>query len=83
MEVAPAVSKPPDESNIGIWLWVILIVQTNVEWILMDLWLDRHGHEFLTTEVREALRSPAWAAVVTFLIGGTISAFCYHMLVQK
>jgi hypothetical protein len=49
-----------DESNIGIWLWVVLVVGVNVTWVSMDIWLRAHGHEYLTTEFKEGLRNELW-----------------------
>lgn len=70
-----------DESPIGIWLWVWLIVQTNATWIGMDLWLKAHHHEYLTIEFREGLRNELWGPVLCFLVAGTVAAFCWHMFI--
>lgn len=72
-----------DESNIGVWLWVVLLVDINVTWIGMDLWLRSHGHEFLTTEFREGLANPL---IGPFLFGFTLltfGAFFWHMYISK
>jgi len=68
-----------DESSIGIWLWVVLIVAVNGLWIGMDLWLRANGHEYLTTEFREGLRNELWGPVLAFLTAGTVAAFVTHM----
>ncbi|MDQ1391803.1 MAG: hypothetical protein QOF30_780 [Acidimicrobiaceae bacterium] len=70
--------KKIDESNIGIWLWIVLILGIVATVVVMDLWLHRHGHEYLTTEFKEGLRSPVWGAVLVFLTAGTISALVWH-----
>lgn len=68
-----------DESNIGIWFWVALIIGINVVWISMDIWLAKHHHEFLTTEFKEGLRNPVLGPLLCFLVAGTVAAFVWHM----
>lgn len=68
-----------DESNIGVWLWVVLIVDVNVTWVAMDLWLRAHGHEYLTTEFKEGLSSEWFGPLVVGLLCFTVGAFCWHM----
>jgi hypothetical protein len=68
-----------DESNIGVWAWIGLIILINVYWIGWDLWLPRHGHEFLTTEFKEGLKNPLYGALIAFTLGGTVFAFLWHM----
>lgn len=69
-----------DESHVGIYLWVVLIVVVNATWIGMDLWLHVHGHEFLTTEFKEGLKGGGvWPPLLAFLTFGTIAAFIVHM----
>jgi hypothetical protein len=72
-----------DESPIGIYLWLILILVINVLWIGMDVWLSRNGHEMLTTEFREGLRNPFWGPLLAFLTAGTVAAFVWHMFIDK
>lgn len=72
-----------DESNIGVWLWVILILAVNVTWISMDLWLRGHDHEYLTTEFREGLANPLLGPLLCFLVAGTVAAFVWHMYISK
>lgn len=69
-----------DESSIGIWFWVALIVEVNVTWIAMDLWLNAHGHELLTTEFKEGLNNRLLGPFVIGLIAFTVAAFLWHML---
>ena len=69
-----------DESPIGLWLWLVLIVSVNAEWIAMDLWLHAHGHEFLTTECREALHSDWWPVPVILTVV-TFAAVIIHFYV--
>jgi hypothetical protein len=68
-----------DESNIGIWLWIALIVGVNIAWISMDMWLRRHNHEYLTTEFKEGLAHPLFGPLLCFLVAGTVAAFVWHM----
>ncbi len=69
-----------DESNIGIWLWVVLLVVVNGIWIGMDLWLRAHGHEYLTTEFKEGLRGGGiWPPLLAGLTAFTVAAFVAHM----
>ena len=68
----------PDESPIGVWFWLVLIVEVNATWIGMDLWLRTHNHEYLTTEFREGLRHPVWGPVLCFLLFGTVAALVWH-----
>jgi cobalamin synthase len=72
-----------DESPIGVWCWLVLIVVVNALWIGMDLWLYHHHHEMLTTEFREGLRREVWGPLLCFLTAGTVAAFCWHMFVGK
>jgi hypothetical protein len=71
------------EKPIGVWLWLVLIVTVNAEWIAMDLWLRAHRDEYLTTEFREGLAHPLWGPVITGLVAFTIAAFCAHMWLSK
>ena len=72
-----------DESNIGVWLWVALILGINAAWISMDVWLSKHGHEMLTTEFKEGLRGEITGPLLCFLVAGTVAAFCWHMLTNR
>jgi len=68
-----------DESSIGIWLWVVLLILVNAEWIAMDLWLRRNGHEFLTVELREGLLGGGWTGLLlAAAIGATLGIALYH-----
>jgi hypothetical protein len=69
----------PDHSNAGVWLWLVLIVVINAEWIACDLWLRAHNHEYLTTEFREGLKNPYLGPLLAFLVAGTVAAFVWHM----
>jgi hypothetical protein len=75
--------KVIDESNIGVWLWVVLILVINALWIGMDIWLRKNGHEYLTTEFREGLAAPVWGPLLAFMTAGTVAAFVWHMFVDK
>ncbi len=68
-----------DESNIGVWLWVVLLVEINLSWILMDLWLKAHGHEFLTTEFKEGLSGTITGPILVGATSATVGAFVWHM----
>lgn len=68
-----------DESSIGVWLWLVLIVVVNALWIGMDVWLRRHGHEYLTTEFREGLKNEVLGPFIAGATALTIVAFCVHM----
>lgn len=73
-----------DESNIGIWLWVVLLVEINATWIAMDLWLKAHGHEYLTTEVREGLAHGGWTGIaLAAFIGMMLGVMYYHFMWQR
>jgi hypothetical protein len=72
----------PDESHIGIWLWLLEIAFINA-WIPIDLWLRLHNHEYLTTEFKEGLRHPVWGPVLCFLVAGSVAAFVWHMWNQR
>ena len=67
-----------DESNIGVILWLVLFVVVNAMWISMDLWLRAHGHEYLTTEFKEGLKSP-WGPFLAGSVAFTVIAFATHM----
>lgn len=73
-----------DESNIGWWLWLVLLVLFNAIWICMDLWLHRHHHEMLTIEVREVLAGGGWRALAAAAFtGATFSVILYHFFWQR
>jgi hypothetical protein len=72
-----------DESSIGVWLWVALIVGINVTWISMDVWLKKHNHEYLTTEFREGLHNELLGPLLCALVAGTVAAFVWHMWIGK
>jgi hypothetical protein len=73
------VTRPTDESNVGIWLWLALILIINITWISMDIWLAKHHHEMLTTEFREGLHNPVLGPFVGGATAFTAVAFCTHM----
>lgn len=72
-----------DDSNAGVWLWLVLIVVVNALWVGMDVWLYRNGHELLTTEFREGLAHPLYGPVLCFLTAGSVAAFFSHMWSNK
>jgi hypothetical protein len=72
-------SYNPDESSIGVWAWVILIVLVNAYWIGFDLWARANNHEYLTTEFREGLNNPYFGPLIMGLVAFTIVAFLVHM----
>ena len=71
-----------DESDIGVYLWLVLVTLINIEWISMDIWLRAHGHEYLTTEFREGLRNPVWGPFLLAAIAFTVVLFCAHMALK-
>lgn len=73
------VQRAVDESSVGVWLWIVLIVVINAMWISMDLWLKAHHHEYLTDEFREGLKSPFYGPLIVFLLSGSVAAFVWHM----
>ena len=72
-----------DEKPYGIYAWVILIVVVNALWISIDVWLGKHGHEYLTTEFREGLRNELWGPFLVFITTGTFAAFMWHMFIGR
>jgi hypothetical protein len=77
----PMTTSPyvPDESNVGVWAWVILIAAVNVYWITFDLWARAHNHEYMTTEFREGLNNPLFGPLIMGLVAFTVVAFLVHM----
>lgn len=75
--------RTPDESPVGVWLWLALVVIVNALWIGMDLWLHSRGHEYLTTEFREGLRNELWGPVLCFVTFGSVAAFVWHMFSER
>lgn len=71
-----------DESPIGAWLWLALIVQAVAEVWFIDWWLHAHGHEYLTTEFREALANPLWGIVLAGATGAVVAVGLYHFFWQ-
>lgn len=72
-------NRAVDESSIGVWLWLVLIIVVNATWIGMDLWLNYRRHEVLTQEFREGLKSTFYGPLLVFLTVGSIAAFLWHM----
>lgn len=73
-----------DESNIGIWFGLICVALALLPWIPFDLWLKRHHHEFITTEVRESLQSAgAWGLVFCGVVGCILGVALYHFFYQR
>lgn len=80
---AAAAAGHVKESSIGIWFWLVLIVEVNATWIGMDVWLNRNGYEMLTTEFREGLRNPFMGPLLFFLTFGTIAALVGHFFIEQ
>jgi hypothetical protein len=73
-----------DESHIGIVLGLICVALALLPWIPMDAWLRRHHHEYITTEVREALQSSGyWGAIIVFVVGGLLAVALFHFFYQR
>lgn len=73
-----------DESNIGIILGLICVALALLPWIPCDMWLKRHGHEYITTEFREALQSSgAWGLVICAVIGAILGMALFHFFYQR
>ena len=68
-----------DESNLGLWLWLVFFLTVNALWIGMDLFLRWRHHEYLTTEFKEGLNSTYWGPFLCFMVAGTVAAFVSHM----
>jgi hypothetical protein len=76
--------KPPDESNIGAILGLICVALALLPWIGFDLWLKRHGHEYITTEFREGLQSSGpWGLVICAIIGAILGVALFHFFYQR
>ena len=76
--------KGIDESTIGAWLGAIYASLVLVCWIPIDLWLHRHHHEYITTEVRELLQGGGWAAIIfVLMVSGVIGVALYHFFYQR
>lgn len=73
-----AVAHRTDNSLIGVWLWVALIVDVLATVFLMDWWLYHHNHKLLTTWYKDALRNPVTGAIVVFLTAGAIATLLWH-----
>ena len=69
----------PDESNVGVWAWVILIIGVNAYWIGFDLWARANNHEYLTTEFREGINNQLFGPLILGLVAFTVTAFLVHM----
>ena len=67
-----------DESDIPMWLWGLELLLVNM-WIPMDIWLRRHGHEYLTTEFRETLARPIAGPILAVTTFATFGVFIAHM----
>ena len=69
----------PDESNVGVWAWVILIIGVNAYWIGFDLWARANNHEYMTTEFREGINNQLFGPLILGLVAFTVVAFLVHM----
>jgi len=77
-------NQQTDESNIGIWLGLICVALALLPWIPFDMWLHRHGHEYITTEFREALQDRGnWGLLICFLVFGILGVAAYHFFYQR
>ena len=72
--------KHVDESNIPLIFWFVFLAVTNAMWICGDIWLKRHGHEYLTTEFKEGLKNQVIGPILAFVTVGSFAAFAWHML---
>jgi hypothetical protein len=72
-----------DESTIGVWLWLVFVVWVGGFALGADLWLRAHGHEYLTTEFREGLKSPLWGPILAGATAFVVVAFVWHMFIGK
>lgn len=73
-----------DESHIGIWLGLTCVALALLPWIPFDWWLKKNGHEYITTEFREALQDKgAWGLIVSFFVCGILGVGAYHFYYQK
>lgn len=73
-----------DESNIGAWLGAIYACAVLLGWIPIDLWLHRHHHEYITTEVRELLQGGGVGAVVfVCMVGAVLGLGFYHFFYER
>jgi hypothetical protein len=72
-----------EKAPVGVWLWLVLVIEVNASWIAMDVWLNTHGYEMLTTEFKEGLRHPIGGPLIAFATAGTVAAFLWHMLSAK
>lgn len=73
-----------DQSPIGAWLGGIYVCVCLLGWIPIDIWLHKHHHEYITTEVRELLRGGGWGAIVfVCLVGAVLGLAFYHFFYQR
>jgi hypothetical protein len=73
-----------DESSIGIWLGLACVALALLPWIPVDLWLRRHGHEYITSEFREAMQgSGQWGLIICVVIGAILGVALYHFFYQR
>ena len=73
-----------DESPIGAWLGLAYVVACLLLWVPIDLWLHRHHHEYITTEVRELLESGSvWAVVFVCAVGAVLALGLYHFFYER
>jgi hypothetical protein len=81
-----------DESTIGGWLGGIFAISAiaycTLGWIPIDRWLQRHHHEYITTEVRELLQSGGWPPIIFMALVGAVLGGClfvagFHFFYQR
>ncbi len=66
------------ETPVGVWLWPAMLVGFAVQVAAIDVWLHRHGFEFLTSEFREGLDDVVAGPIITGLSAGVVSGLAYH-----
>jgi hypothetical protein len=61
-----------------LWCWAIQIL-VMWAWLPMDIYLRRHGYEYMTTEFKEGLKDTVVGPILCFVTAGTAAAFVWHM----
>jgi hypothetical protein len=72
-----------DESNIGVWFGLICVALALLPWIPFDMWLKRHGHEYITTEFKEGLQNGVQGLVICAMLGAILGIAAYHFFYQR
>lgn len=64
------------------WAWALVGGWVILGWIPVDIWLKRHHHLYLTSQMRIWMRSPRFGWAIWATLAAIPVAFITHMLIK-